>query len=206
MSQHQLRRIACSALLLSLGISVLLVRGLIADDNASKPAENVSSGQTQAEDKTPRVSLEVARDRAKLLHEVYSATLHSMHRRYFHGDRAVVPARALEDVFTDLKHERQIEAKWISASLSAMSLDNEPQTDFERAAARQLADGKDGIEVIESGYYRHAGSIPLTGGCLRCHGGFFLKPSDTPKFAGLVISVPVKPGEKLESSVTAPAP
>ena len=47
-----------------------------------------------------RVPVAVARDRAKLMHEIYSATLEVMHDRYFHADRAVVPARAMEDVFS----------------------------------------------------------------------------------------------------------
>src|SRR5690606_30997978 len=35
-----------------------------------------------------------ARQRAELMHAIYAETLHVMHERYFHGSRAIVPARA----------------------------------------------------------------------------------------------------------------
>jgi hypothetical protein len=151
-------------------------------------------------DNVRRVSLDVARDRARLMHDLYASTLDAMHRRYFHGDRAVVPARALEDVFRDVERQNQAQSRWISVSFSAMSINHEPTAGFEQQAARQLADGTEFVEVIENGYYRRAGGIPLTGGCISCHAGFFAKTSPAPKFAGLVISIPVQPGTQLDSN------
>ena len=49
------------------------------------------------------------------------------------------------------------------------------------------------IEVIEDGFYRRAGAIPMKGGCLSCHAGFFNQPSKVPKYTGLVISIPIVP-------------
>lgn len=46
-------------------------------------------------------------------------------------------------------------------------------------------------KVLEDGFYRRAGAVPMSGGCVSCHGGFANKPSKTEKFAGLVISIPV---------------
>lgn len=158
-------------------------------------AEPSDSGKESASDAVAnehRVSIDVARDRAKVMHDVYSSTLDVMHHRYFHGERAVVPARALEDVFSDLKEQTKMEARWISVNMNAMSVDHEPKTEFEKRAAREIANGEKSVEVVEDGYYRRAGAIPLTGGCVSCHGGFFKPPSKTPKFAGLIISVPLK--------------
>lgn len=138
-----------------------------------------------------RVSVEVARDRAKVMHDVYAATLDVIHERYFHGDRAMVPARALEDVFEQIRGRSKVEARWISVSFKPMGLNHEPKSDFEKKAAEDLAKGKPEIEVVEDGYYRRAGAILFTEGCISCHAGFFKTPSKTPKFAGLVISVPV---------------
>jgi hypothetical protein len=138
-----------------------------------------------------RVPVELAREQAKLLHEMSLATLHTMHDRYFHADRAVVPARAMEDVFEQLQRDRQVMARWISASMSPMSIQHEPETEFEKRAARQLAKGESSVEVIEDGYYRRAGSVPMTGGCVSCHAGFFAKTNASPKFSGLVISIPI---------------
>jgi len=138
-----------------------------------------------------RVPVVVARDRAKLMHDIYTATLEVMHHRYFHREKAVVPARAMEDVFAEMKLTSKAEARWIAVNLRAMSIDHEPETEFEKQAARDITAGKTDIELIEGGYYRRATVIPLTDGCIACHEGTFRQPTKTPKYAGLVISIPV---------------
>jgi len=141
----------------------------------------------------PRVPLAVARDRAKLMHEIYSATLEVMHDRYFHADRAIVPARAMEDVFSHLNDQTGSQANWISVNLKAMSINHEPKTDFEKRAAREIVLGETEIDEIKDGMYRRASAIPMTGGCISCHGGFFKEPTKAKKFTGLVISIPILP-------------
>lgn len=139
----------------------------------------------------PRVSMAVARDRAKLMHTIYLATLEVMHDRYFHADRAIVPARAMEDVFAQIDDQTGAKANWISVNLKAMSINHEPKTDFERQAAREIAAGKSEVEEIDGGIYRRATAIPMAGGCISCHGGLFKQQTRTEKFAGLVITIPV---------------
>jgi hypothetical protein len=156
-----------------------------------------------------KYSLKEARERALLMHEIYVATLEAMHSRYFHGDRAVVPARAMEDVFRDIEHRTGTQARWISASFTPMSITHEPKTDFEKEAARRLAKGEDGVEMVEAGFYRRAGAIELRGGCVSCHSGLFASTSTARKFAGLVISIPVEATTALtppsvDPSVSAP--
>lgn len=169
---------------------------LAADEKDAKPeAEQAAEA---AKEEVPRVPLVVARDRAKLLHKVYASMLDVIHRRYFHADRAIVPARAMEDVFSDMERAAHIEARWIVANLKAMSVDHEPETPFEKQAAREITRGKKEIEVVEEGFYRRAVPVPLNAECISCHGGFFRKPSSTPKFAGLVISIPVEAGAVIE--------
>ncbi len=176
-------------------IATLAVTVVIhAQPPSSTPAQSVKEKRAIAEAKARdanRVSVDVARYRAKLMHDIYDATLDVMHHRYFRGDRAVVPARAMEDVFSQIQRKSSTEARWISVNLKPMSLDHTPETEFEKQAAKVLATGKSEVEVIQNGFYRRATPIPLTGGCLSCHGGLFRQPSETPKFAGLVISVPV---------------
>jgi hypothetical protein len=72
-----------------------------------------------------------------------------------------------------------------------MSIGHEPKSEFEKQAATEIAAGKDVFDIVEGGYYRRAGAIPLSSGCINCHVGFFKDASKTPKFAGLIISVPV---------------
>ena len=143
--------------------------------------------------------IDLARDRAQVMHDVYAATLDVLHHRYFHRDRAIIPARAMQDIFDEIERQSKTEARWISASLKPMSVDHEPTSDFEKRAAKEIAAGTEQLEVVEDGYYRRAGAIPLSDGCVGCHGGFFKPQSKTPKFAGLVISVPIRSNPPVES-------
>lgn len=165
------------------------------DDHAADPKDVSTTTKTvdseTLEQGVTRVSVAVARDRAQLMHGIYLATLHTMHDRYFHADRAVVPARAMEDVFSEVERQAGSKANWISVNLRAMSINHEPTTAFEKRAAREIAAGETVLEVIEDGFYRRAGAIPMSGGCVSCHGGFANKPSKDEKFTGLVISIPV---------------
>jgi len=139
-----------------------------------------------------RLPLAVARDRAQVMHEIYLATLDVMHKRYFHGDRAMVPARAMEDIFDEIQRQSGAEARWISVNVKPMSVHHAPKSSFEKQAATEIAAGKPEVEVVEDGYYRRAKAIPLGGGCVSCHEGFFAKSTDAPKFAGLIVSLPIQ--------------
>lgn len=170
-------------------VALVLCAGLFPESQTGL-AEDSKSGSNTTEEKE-RVPEAVARDRAKVMHEIYSATLDVMHHRYFHRERSVLPARAMEDIFAHIDRQSGMQARWIAVNTKAMSINHEPATPFEKQAAREIAEGKTSIDVIEDGYYRRAGAIPLDAGCVSCHGGFFKEASKTPRFAGLVISVPV---------------
>lgn len=175
-----------------LGVAVLSAAFCSAPQGGETPAET-GAPQKKAPviEEKDRVSVEVARDRAKLMHDIYSATLEVMHHRYFHREKSVVPARAMEDVFDEMKLNSKSEARWIAVNLRAMSIDHEPETEFEKHAVREIVAGKSDVETIEGGYLRRATVIPLHEGCISCHEGTFRQPTKTPKFAGLVISIPV---------------
>jgi hypothetical protein len=182
--------------------SLLFVASALCDEPAAelKPDESKTGGRqesAQQQENRSQVPVQVARDRVKLLHSVYVSTLDVMHHRYFHGDRAFVPARAMEDVFSDMKRQYQVEARWIAVTPKAMNIDHEPKTAFEKKAADKIKSGSMEVEAIEAGYYRRAVAIPLTGGCINCHSGLFRQSTRKP-FAGLVISVPVAGSELTE--------
>lgn len=183
------------------GLVIATIGLLSQEGNAVFCAEKnelTSATDSEAEQKQ-RLPLEIARDRAEVMHDLYEATLEVMHHRYFHGDRATVPARAMQDIFSIIERQSEVEARWISVNMKAMSIDHEPETKFEKAAARAIAKGRKHIDVVEEGFYRRAGAIPLSAGCVGCHGGLSSGSSTTPKFAGLVISVPIQ-----EASVEVP--
>ncbi len=109
----------------------------------------------------PRVSVEVARDRAVLLQQVYLSTLDVIHHRYFHAEKAVIPARAMEDIFKDMQKARHIHARWIAVNLKPMGVDHEPKSDFEKHSVLKIKIGSRTVEAVDSGYYRRTVAIPL---------------------------------------------
>jgi len=114
-----------------------------------------------------------------------------MHHHYFREDRSAIPARVMEDIFTELEERENIKAGWISVNAKAMSIDHEPDTDFEKQAAKTLASGQKDYERVEKGMYQRATGISLMNrGCLGCHLGFGVSGKKD-RFAGLVISIPV---------------
>jgi hypothetical protein len=169
----------------AIGIAIAVAGAIVLSARARAEPD---SGQDV--DDSFRVSVAVAQDRAKTMHEVYAATLETLHHHYFHGDRARVPAKAMEDVFAELRRQTRMEARWISVSLQPMSINHEPKSDFEKQAAKEIAAGKAAFDAVEGGYYRRAGAISLSGGCVACHGGLF-QGEGKRQFAGLVISIPI---------------
>lgn len=139
------------------------------------------------------ISVQQARDRATLLHHVFSSTLTVMHDRYFHQDQVVIPARAMEDVFSDVQKQTGVKARWIAVSFDPMNINHEAEDKFEELAARQIAKGEAQVEAVENGLYRRATAIPFQTSCISCHAGYFRKAPTKQKFAGLVISIPVIP-------------
>ena len=133
----------------------------------------------------------VARERAKLLHDVYAITLDAIHHHYFRREGTVVPARAMEEIFEGMAGTAGIMANWISVNTKAMSIDHEPRTQFEKTAAAELSAGKKEYELIGKHFYRRAAPIPLGTNCIGCHSGMFSAPGKSPSCAGLVISIPL---------------
>jgi hypothetical protein len=176
----------------SRGVVVAALAALLFMASRVGISEEPATSDAAEKPESPRVSVEVARDRAVLMHEVSLATLEVMHDRYFHREKSVVPARAMQDVFDHMRQQSHIDAKWIAVNSPAMSVDHEPETDFEKFAAKELAAGKPMVERVEKGFYQRAATVPLTSDCIGCHDGFFKSRSTVPKFAGLIIRVPVR--------------
>ncbi len=180
--------------LVGLAIAFVMV-SLLTDSGAPAEEELASSAATESKQDSPtehnQLSVDVARDRAKVTQDIYAATLAMLHERYFHRDRAVLPARAMQDIFAAIERQSRVEARWISASLPPMSIDHTPKSDFEKRAAKEIAAGKAHTETIEDGFFRRAVAIPLTGGCLGCH-EVHGQNHVNQQFAGLVVSIPLQ--------------
>ena len=176
--------------ILPLPTVVLTVLGLIgvAATWATDPAAPRADSATELK---ATAAVELARQQAKLVHNIYATTLEVMHERYFRNDRSTIPARAMEDVFAEVARTTKIDARWIGVNAKTMGINHEPKDEFEKNAARALGTGKEEFEAVENGVYRRAEGIPLSIGCLTCHGSFGMIPK-TPRFAGLVINIPLK--------------
>lgn len=174
-------RIACGIMAVALFIMAAVF------SFADSPVEN------EAKEPVAELTVAEARRHAKLLHNTYAATLHTVHREYFReSGRTPIPARVLEEVFYWVDEETHGETRWISVNTEAMSIEHNPKTDFEKEAAKVLATGKEEFEKIEDGMYRRAGAIKLFASCLKCHESALTQSVTRRRVAGLVISIPCK--------------
>ncbi len=175
----------------ALGV-LLLTSVLRGDPQNGEPTPATTSSETSRPE-VQRLSVDEARRQAKLLHEVYVRTLHTVHRTYFDEDsRDTIPARAMENVFTDIDRETGGRTRWIAVNTPAMNIDHKPEAGFEHDAARQLAKGEREFERIDDGVYRRAGAVSLFAGCTKCHLSGIRPQQKVRSVAGLVISLPVR--------------
>jgi hypothetical protein len=171
------------------GAAVVFCAGLAL--NADPPRTHDKAPAEKPDAPRP-ISVAEARERAKLMHEIHAATLEALHHHFFRRERAVLPARAMEDVFAEVDRQTKIKTRWIAVNTPAMSVDHKPETEFEKEAAEELARGKPAYDRVVKGVYHRASAIPLGSGCVACHVRLAAPPTKIPRVAGLVISIPVK--------------
>lgn len=136
-------------------------------------------------------TLNEARGRARLLHEVLRGSLQVMHRDFFDEENPpAIPSASLEDVFAELQRSHQVRVKWLTVETDVLNVDHKPQDAFETAAVRALKEGKTDYESSENGEYRFAGRIHLASQCLKCH--VKSRTSTEARTAGVVISMPLQ--------------
>lgn len=169
-----------------------VVAAELSSSTAGSSEPTSAAGVAASDELRKEVGLATARDRARLMHKIYLSTLDVMHERYFHANRAVLPARALEDVFDALEGETRMQTRWISVNTPAMSVSHEPRDDFEKRAAKAIADGRADYENVVAGEYRRAAAVPLGDGCVSCHAGFSQAEPTSPRFAALVVRIPLE--------------
>ena len=141
--------------------------------------------------KAPRATLQEAKGQAKLLHDTFDTSLQLVHLEYYREDEGLpIPSLIFEDVFKVVGKERDIKFHWIAVNAQPMSVDHRANDDFEKAAVKELAAGKESYEAVEGDVYRRAGAITLFSQCLKCH--VPNRTSTESRTAGLVISIPIK--------------
>jgi len=188
---------------------VLIASIAMTADPPAKTANNpTGQGTANTEENSgaqKNVSVETARDRAKLTHTICCAMLDVIHDNYFRHERSVVPAVAMEDAFPRIANLENVGLRWITVNGKTMNVDHDPDTEFEKKAAKAIAAGKEAFESVDQGIYRRAKGISLmNNGCLTCHLGFG-SSGRINRFSGFIVSIPVivqqdtdGPGEQTE--------
>lgn len=163
------------------------------------PAGNDAGAESETSDVAIPSTIAEARARAVLLHETIRGTLQIMHRDFFDEDEpGSIPSASMEDVFHELSRSHGVTVKWLVVNTDVVNVDHRPADEFEKAAAKALAKGKERFERNEDAdtpgesRYRYAGPIRLQSQCLKCH--VKRRTSNEERVAGLAISMPLTSG------------
>ena len=164
--------------------------------------EKQSTSQSKSQiEISPPSTLEEARSRAKLLHEMVRGALQIMHRDFFDEEDAhAIPSASLEDVFHEMGKSYDVQMKWLTVNTDLVNVDHQAKSAFEKAAVKELAAGKQMAEKIEERSYQYAGAIRLGSQCLKCH--VQRRTSNEDRTAGVVITMPVLAAPRYSPVVT----
>lgn len=147
----------------SLGVAAMLAVVIVGSMAAGRPAE-VSEADEEA--------LERARQEVQMLDILYKNAVVSITERYPRGQPAIMVAK---DVFGAMREGGHHSAKLVDATESPLGVDSEPETDFERKAARAMRNGETYLDevVTKNGEQRllAATVVPAVHKrCAECHG------------------------------------
>jgi hypothetical protein len=178
----------------AIAFASFLLPGFAADDDENKAEEKTAEEQQadkqRIEDSAP-TTIHEARTRARLLHETIHGALQVMHRDFFGdgGEDLNLPSQSLDDVFLALAETWGIEIEWLGVN-ATKGAGHEPDDDFEKAAAKALAAGKEEYEAVERGKFRYVGAIQIRNECLKCHVPNRTSLED--RVGGLAFTIPLK--------------
>lgn len=154
---------------------------------------------------SPPSNPEEARSRAKLLHEMARGSLQIMHRDFFDEENThAIPSASLEDVFHEMAKSYDVQMKWLTVNTDLVNVDHQAKSDFEKAAVKELAAGKQMAEKIEERSYQYAGAIRLGSQCLKCH--VQRRTSNEDRTAGVVITMPILAAPKYNPAAMTDVP
>jgi hypothetical protein len=157
----------------------------------SSAERDLGATEPEGASAAPRPTAAEAQGRAELLHETFHAVLQVVHHQYYREDEGLaIPAATLKKVFGELASRKQVEVRWLAVNAAAMNTDHLPRNDFERKAVEAITAGKDEYVAVERDFLRRAAPITLSSECLKCHAP--RRTSTEDRFAGLVISIPIR--------------
>lgn len=100
MNRRAIMRVVMFCVALPIAVAAYTARG--------EPKDGATVDVNLQQTPTSHLSVDAARERAQLMHRIYAATLDAMHHHYCHSNKAVLPARAMEDVFAEVARGRRL--------------------------------------------------------------------------------------------------
>ena len=162
---HPLGALAALAVLLSVTFSTA---------NSQQPATTASTKSKAAEE---RPAVMRAKKQAKMLDTLYKTAIVLITENYVDGSESLAAGDAFQALFKAMKDNEFHEVRLLDATGDAYDPDNDPKTDFEKQAVKELLAGKPIYErVVKEGdkeFLLSATPIPVVmEKCTMCHSSY----------------------------------
>lgn len=143
----------------------------VAQETAPKAGQGKASPAAPAAKANEDPAVTAARRQVQMLDALYKNAVVSITERYQRGQPAIMVAK---DVFQAMHDGKYHSARLVDATGSPLGEENEPDTDFEKKAAKAMQEGKDYLEeVVGEGKERKflaATRVPAVHKrCAECH-------------------------------------
>lgn len=163
------RRLSSS--LLALGTLFALSAAAVGQEPERNPSPKQASPAAPAAKAKEDPAVVAARRQVQMLDALYKNAVISITERYQRGQPAIMVAK---DVFQAMHDGKYHSARLVDATGSPLGEGNEPDTDFEKKAAKAMQEGKDYLEeVVGQGKERRflaATRVPAVHKrCAECH-------------------------------------
>lgn len=160
-----------SSSLVALGTLFALSAATVGQEPDRNPAPKEASPAAPAAKANEDPAVVAARRQVQMLDALYKNAVVSITERFQRGQPAIMVAK---DVFQAMHDGKYHSARLVDATGSPLGEENEPDTDFEKRAAKAMQEGKDYLEeVVGEGKERKflaATRVPAVHKrCAECH-------------------------------------
>jgi hypothetical protein len=185
------------ALVAAVGLSGLLGQGMRAQEQqASPPKRPAASAADERPETVATAAIERTRKMVRMLDDIYKGAIVTITQHYV-NDREMIPAgTAFKQLFAAIEQKGWHRVRLVDATGEPYNDENVAQDDFEKAAIRQLVEGKPWVELIDGSStppkMRVATPIPVVmDKCVMCHAQYASVPEGR-AIGALIYTVPVE--------------
>ena len=155
-------------------------------------------GRSEAQDAktTKDAALERTRKMVRMLDDIYKGGIVLITTHYVHEDSDLPAGKAFKMLFASAKEKGWHDVRLLDATGQPYNDENAPKDDFEKAAVKQLKDGKPYYEQVirKDGkrYLRAVTPVPVVmKKCVMCHDNYEEVPAGKP-IGALGYTVPIE--------------